>query len=65
MPLKSKGFIAEAIEVQFDKPPVIEKKPPCPDAFTWRGDSYRVLESARAVARLLPPRLDAAHYETG
>ena len=43
MPLKSKGFIAEAIEVQFDKPPAIEKKPPCPDGFSWRGDSYRVL----------------------
>lgn len=37
-------FIAEPIEVNFDQPPVLEKKPGCPDAFVWRGERYLVLE---------------------
>jgi hypothetical protein len=41
MPLR---FIGEAIGVQFDRPPVLEKKPGCPDRFTWRGKLYQIVE---------------------
>jgi hypothetical protein len=37
-------FIGEAIEVEFDQPPMLEKKPPCPDRFTWQGETYTILE---------------------
>jgi hypothetical protein len=37
-------FIEEPIEVIFDRPPLIEKKPPCPNGFTWRGVTYRIVE---------------------
>jgi hypothetical protein len=37
-------FIGEAIEVQFNKPPTLEKKPSCPDRFVWRGQVYQVTE---------------------
>ncbi len=36
-------FISEAVEVHFDRPPLLEKKPGCPDAFTWRGSTYRIV----------------------
>ncbi len=35
-------YIGEPIEVGFDRPPLLEKKPSCPDLFVWRGESYRV-----------------------
>jgi len=37
-------FIDEPIEVAFDQPPVFEKRPPCPDGFTWRGVLFHVVE---------------------
>jgi hypothetical protein len=37
-------FIDEAITVEFDQPPLMEKTPPCPNGFRWRGRTYRVLE---------------------
>jgi hypothetical protein len=37
-------FICEEIAIHFDKPPVRQKTPPCPDGFTWRGRTYRVIE---------------------
>ncbi len=37
-------FIGETIEVRFDTPPALEKKPHCPDGFTWNGVAYRVTE---------------------
>ena len=36
-------FINEPIEVYFDHPPTLEKKPGCPDAFSWRESTYRVV----------------------
>lgn len=36
-------FIEEAIEVQFDVPPALEKKPGPPNAFVWRGSEYRIM----------------------
>jgi len=37
-------FIGEPIEVHFDYPPMLEKKPGCPNEFTWCGVVYRVVE---------------------
>ncbi len=37
-------FIGEAVEVHFNRPPALEKKPGCPDAFSWRGERYQVTE---------------------
>jgi hypothetical protein len=37
-------FIGEAIRVEFDKPPALEKKPGCPNRFTWRGETYCIVE---------------------
>jgi len=37
-------FIDEPITVVFEKPPALEKKPGCPDAFIWGGRTYRVVE---------------------
>lgn len=37
-------FIGEAITVEFDTPPPVEKTPPCPDRFVWRDDTYTVAE---------------------
>lgn len=38
------SFFDEPIEVSFDRPPALEKSPTCPSAFTWRGDTYLVME---------------------
>jgi hypothetical protein len=37
-------FIAEEIEVAFDRPPLLEKRPGCPDRFTWQDESFEVVE---------------------
>jgi hypothetical protein len=37
-------FIDEPVEAHFIAPPVFEKRPDCPAAFTWRGDVYGVAE---------------------
>ena len=37
-------FIAEEIEVAFDKPPLLEKRPGCPDRFTWQDESFEISE---------------------
>jgi hypothetical protein len=37
-------FIGEPVEVHFAQPPLLEKKPGCPDVFTWRNVEYRVVE---------------------
>jgi hypothetical protein len=38
------SFIGEEISVRFDRPPMLEKSPVCPDAFTWRGETFHVVE---------------------
>ena len=35
-------FIDEPIEVIFEKPPLLEKSPTCPDAFTWQGELFTI-----------------------
>jgi hypothetical protein len=37
-------FIGEEIEVVFDEPPALEKRPDCPDAITWNDETLRVVE---------------------
>ncbi len=44
MKTKPLHFIGEQIEVQFDQPPTLAKKPGCPDRFHWRGEIYRITE---------------------
>jgi hypothetical protein len=44
MEYKPLRFIGESIDAVFDTDPVLEKKPGCPNAFTWRGDSFRIKE---------------------
>jgi hypothetical protein len=40
-------FIAEEIEVEYDRPPALEKKPGCPDGFIWLGERYVIAEVLR------------------
>ena len=44
MPYTPIHFIAQPVEVHFDKPPMLEKSPGCPNAFTWNGKRYTVVE---------------------
>jgi hypothetical protein len=44
MDLQPLHFISEPIEVQFDQLPALEKKPGCPQAFTWRGTTFKIVE---------------------
>jgi len=37
-------FIGEPIEVYFNHPPLLEKKQGAPDRFTWKGETYPVVE---------------------
>ena len=37
-------FIQESLEVDYDKTPVLEKKPGCPNRFTWREDQFEIVE---------------------
>ena len=37
-------FYDQPIEVRFDKPPVREKTPDCPNGFIWEDKTYRVIE---------------------
>lgn len=37
-------FIDEPIEVHFDNPPLLEKKPPCPQGFRWRSEEFHIAE---------------------
>ena len=37
-------FIAEEITAEYNEPPMLEKKPGCPDRFIWREETYEVVE---------------------
>lgn len=37
-------FIGEAITVEFDEPPLWEKKPGCPNRFQWQGETHTITE---------------------
>jgi hypothetical protein len=42
--LRPAHFIGEEIEVVFDEPPMLQKKPGCPDGIVWQGTTLRVRE---------------------
>ena len=44
MEFKPLRFIGEPVEVQFNQPPILEKIPGPPDAFTWRENTFPILE---------------------
>ncbi len=39
-----KSFYSEPITVTFERQPALEKVPYCPGTFTWRGETYQVVE---------------------
>lgn len=45
--MKPIKFISEPVEVIFDKPPLYEKKPPCPAGFLWGVEEFRVVHLLR------------------
>jgi hypothetical protein len=38
-------FISEKIEIIYNKPPLLEKKPECPDGFIWAGENFQIIEN--------------------
>lgn len=36
-------FIGEEIEVGYAEPPVLEKKPDCPDYFSWGAETFTII----------------------
>jgi hypothetical protein len=45
MALEPRRFIGKAIEVHFEQPPTLEKKPGCPDGFIWNETRYSIVET--------------------
>ena len=45
MTLKPLTIIGEKITPVFNDPPAFGKRPPCPDAFYWRGEIYQISAS--------------------
>lgn len=37
-------FISEPITVEFDKPPLLEKRPGCPDRIVWGEETFAIVE---------------------
>jgi hypothetical protein len=42
LPRQNKSFIDEEISVGFYNEPLLQKVPPCPDYFYWRGNQYTI-----------------------
>lgn len=40
--LRPLHYIGEAIDAIFERPPALDKKPGCPQAFSWRGATYPI-----------------------
>jgi len=67
IPEPKSRFIDEPIEVIFDSPPALEKSPPCPQGFNWRGETFRIVEllaewkdfrrRGRMGRNMIPPHL--------
>ena len=36
-------FVGEPITVEFDKPPMFAKLPPCPAHFAWRDETFEIV----------------------
>lgn len=64
-------FIDAEIEVVFDRAPALSKKPGPPDAFVWRGERFRVVETlarwfdygrrGRSAKNMQPAHLEVAY----
>jgi hypothetical protein len=37
-------FIGEQVEVEFEEPPLLDKKPGCPDRFIWSDATHQVVD---------------------
>ena len=44
MKIKPIQFISETVDVVFNEPPLLEKKPGCPDGFIWNEQEYQISE---------------------
>ncbi len=44
MNLKPTRIISETVEVIFEKPPLLEKRPGCPNGFIWGDETYTIVE---------------------
>ena len=42
MSIKPLHFIGQEVQVEFDKKPSLEKRPPTPDRIIWEGQTYQV-----------------------
>ena len=42
--IKEPRFIGQEIEVEFDQPPLLEKKPGCPNRFHWLDETFEITE---------------------
>ena len=40
--IKEPRFIGQPIDVDFDRPPLLEKKPGCPARFHWQGETFEI-----------------------
>ena len=40
--IKEPRFIGQEIEVAFNRPPLLEKKPGCPDRFHWQDETFEI-----------------------
>ncbi|VAW43593.1 hypothetical protein MNBD_CHLOROFLEXI01-4278 [hydrothermal vent metagenome] len=40
-------FVGEPITVEFDRPPLYAKLPPCPARFIWAEEAFEVVENLR------------------
>jgi len=43
-PHETTTYVGEPIEVAWDKPPMLSKRPSCPDRFTWDGTTIGVTD---------------------
>ncbi len=56
-------FYSEPIDALFDAPPLLEKRPGCPDGFSWRGTTYRVVQMLREWHDYMPRGKNRAQAE--
>jgi len=71
--LKPLHFFDGPIEVIFDQPPALEKKPPCPNGFIWQSVTYRIDEplaewhdyrrKGRMASNMRPVHAEAASHK--
>ena len=43
MQLRPVTFLFEPVEVSFERPPLFEKRPGCPQSFAWRGARHEIV----------------------